>query len=350
MSQKFQEYISQEDAESGLQSGNLVTGVLRVNPKRPADGFCVTGKYDILIKGKTDRNRAFNGDTIVVEVFPESEWHVASAGSDLKEGAEISNPFNAPIRDIEEDETLMTELKLQKLPSTPTVGSHLITTAPPAGVIKTGRVVFVSHAVWADRVYACSLHPNRTVSPDLEEDPKITEEDRMIRAVPIDKRIPWILIMLNDTVKKALKLPGELSPHTLYPIQVQKWDSKGALPLGRLKGVAYGKVGEPSVEARVCMSENGLQEHEEDFPKSVHIEVERMQQNFEEEVKVESQRRIDLRRKRIFTIDPATARDLDDAIHVDIIDKDFVEIGVHIADVSHYVAENSQVRIRRNIF
>jgi len=48
--------------------------------------------------------------------------------------------------------------------------------------------------------------------------------------------------------------------------------------------------------------------------------------------------REDLRlKKRIFTIDPATAKDLDDAIHVEQIEPDIVEVGVHIADVGHFV-------------
>ena len=48
-------------------------------------------------------------------------------------------------------------------------------------------------------------------------------------------------------------------------------------------------------------------------------------------------RRLDLREKRIFTIDPLTAKDLDDALSIEQIDGDIYEIGVHIADVSYFV-------------
>ena len=48
-------------------------------------------------------------------------------------------------------------------------------------------------------------------------------------------------------------------------------------------------------------------------------------------------KRLDLRKKRIFTIDPITAKDLDDAISIDKITDDIYEIGVHIADVSYFV-------------
>lgn len=53
----------------------------------------------------------------------------------------------------------------------------------------------------------------------------------------------------------------------------------------------------------------------------------------EEEIK----KRRDLRSKRIFTIDPLTAKDLDDALSIERISENIYEIGVHIADVSYFV-------------
>lgn len=53
--------------------------------------------------------------------------------------------------------------------------------------------------------------------------------------------------------------------------------------------------------------------------------------------------RRDLRSHCIFTIDPATARDLDDALHVIKLNDDLYEVGVHIADVSYFVKENSPI-------
>jgi exoribonuclease R len=350
MSKRFERYIERDEAEGGLQCGMYVSGVLRVNPKRPSDAFCVTGKSDILIKGKFDRNRAFNGDTIVVEIFPESDWHRTSPEEE-KEGFDtrVGGDLSVTVPDEDKDEILLSAVDFQRLSGGSFMGSpevmgssRIADIEPPAGTVKTGRVVYVAHCVWQDRVYACSLQPNRM---DQGTGPNaITDRDTLIRAVPIDKRIPWILIQLNEVVKQALQLPGLLDPQILYPIQVQKWDEGGSLPLGRLKGLAYGKVGQPDVEAKVCMAEAGLLGHEEPFSKPVCEEVDRMVSDFWTELEEEASRRIDLRQKRIFTIDPATARDLDDAIHVDVISGEFVEVGVHIADVAHYVKEGSEVR------
>lgn len=51
----------------------------------------------------------------------------------------------------------------------------------------------------------------------------------------------------------------------------------------------------------------------------------------------EIEARKDFRQCRVFTIDPETARDLDDALHVNALDDGTFEVGVHIADVSHFV-------------
>lgn len=51
--------------------------------------------------------------------------------------------------------------------------------------------------------------------------------------------------------------------------------------------------------------------------------------------------RRDFRKQQVFTIDPETARDLDDALHIIANDDGTFEVGVHIADVSHFVKPNT---------
>jgi protein SSD1 len=55
----------------------------------------------------------------------------------------------------------------------------------------------------------------------------------------------------------------------------------------------------------------------------------------------ELKKRYDLRSECIFSIDPKTAKDLDDALHIKKLDDGHFEVGVHIADVSHFLERNS---------
>lgn len=74
------------------------------------------------------------------------------------------------------------------------------------------------------------------------------------------------------------------------------------------------------------------------FKNSVNKECERISEEITEE---EINNRSDFRNKVTFTIDPFDARDFDDALSVEVLQDNTYEIGVHIADVTHYIKENS---------
>lgn len=77
-----------------------------------------------------------------------------------------------------------------------------------------------------------------------------------------------------------------------------------------------------------------------EFPDDVILEAKKVENKI---TKKDLQNRLDLRSKNIFTIDGEDAKDLDDAIYVTKLENGNYELGVSIADVSHYVAENSKL-------
>uniref|UniRef100_T1IJ75 DIS3-like exonuclease 2 n=1 Tax=Strigamia maritima TaxID=126957 RepID=T1IJ75_STRMM len=85
----FEPFISLEEVQRGLKKGELIEGILRINPKNYEDAYISApdGQMDIYIGGVLDRNRALHGDVVVVQIKPQMEWKVLSDGSkpgDLK--------------------------------------------------------------------------------------------------------------------------------------------------------------------------------------------------------------------------------------------------------------------------
>jgi VacB/RNase II family 3'-5' exoribonuclease len=63
----------------------------------------------------------------------------------------------------------------------------------------------------------------------------------------------------------------------------------------------------------------------------------------------ERKRRLDLTKETICTVDPLTARDLDDALSINEVEEGIYEVGVHIADVSHFVKPGSLVDLEAKL-
>ncbi len=96
-----------------------------------------------------------------------------------------------------------------------------------------------------------------------------------------------------------------------------------------------GHVNDPGVDILSIIKAYGLPEG---FPDEVMTQVAGIPDEVEEE---EKKNRLDLRHLQIVTIDGEDAKDLDDAISISKENDDHYTLGVHIADVSHYVTENS---------
>lgn len=101
-------------------------------------------------------------------------------------------------------------------------------------------------------------------------------------------------------------------------------------PVGEIVDV-LGKPGENDTEMHAILSEYGLPYK---FPADVEAEAEKIPKKITAK---DLEGRKDLRKECIFTIDPADAKDFDDAVSYKVLDNGRLEIGIHIADVSYYV-------------
>lgn len=98
---KFEPYIPLFEVQQGLKRGEFIEGALRINPRNYEDAYIndPDGQMDIYIGGMRDRNRALNGDVVVVQVKPKQEWKVlCDAIKDYQErsGQNIMDPPYSP--------------------------------------------------------------------------------------------------------------------------------------------------------------------------------------------------------------------------------------------------------------
>jgi ribonuclease R len=117
-------------------------------------------------------------------------------------------------------------------------------------------------------------------------------------------------------------------------VNIEDWPKKADSPFGSVIRV-LGKPGEHNTEIHAILAEYGLPY---DFP----IEVEVFAQKIDTEIHLEEiAKRRDMRNVLTCTIDPKDAKDFDDALSFQVLENGNYEIGIHIADVSHYLQEGT---------
>jgi ribonuclease R len=117
-------------------------------------------------------------------------------------------------------------------------------------------------------------------------------------------------------------------------VSMVDWPKKADSPFGKVIKV-LGKPGEHDTEIHAILAEYGLPY---DFPIEVEAYANKIDTSITEE---EIAKRRDMRNILTFTIDPKDAKDFDDALSFQVLPNGNYEIGVHIADVSHYLQEGT---------
>ncbi len=119
-------------------------------------------------------------------------------------------------------------------------------------------------------------------------------------------------------------------------VKIKEWPTREKNPEGEIVRV-LGPAGNNEAEIHSIMAEFGLPF---EFPAAVQKQAEKIKSDIPAE---EIKKRKDFRKITTFTIDPADAKDFDDALSIRWLKNGNFEIGVHIADVTHYLQEDSQL-------
>ncbi|XP_014671211.1 PREDICTED: DIS3-like exonuclease 2 [Priapulus caudatus] len=321
----YEPYWTTEAISHGIKRDELITGALRINPKNYEEAYITspTGGSDIAILGMRDRNRALNGDVVALQLKPRSEWRVASTGEGKR-----------PPQDCDRA-TAAASAAVPDLSSLSVRGSRPLTnpdgSAAPSGddnddrsAQRVGRVVGI-----VERKHS------RAASGFLKPMPG-GKKDLALFA-PVDSRVPRIVVPMAACPEDLLVRPGDYA-NTLFIARITEWGESSKMPKGNLQR-SLGEAGEIEPETEALLLEYEI--YSGDFTDKELACLPEVNAEKWEIPQEEYDTRKDLRSECVFTIDPATARDLDDALSCVPLGDGLHRVGVHIADVSYFLKEDS---------
>ena len=337
----FTDHLAMSDVTAGLAAGTLVQGVVRCGRFNPWAGVVTllagTAPSDmstVMVNGREDMNRAMDGDTVVVQLFPRSQWRpagamttqprkVAGAGGSGAAGV-IAHSDDANQRAEEEEETAPEavvdpgghyEDDLAALGAGPTSSS--------SGKVPTGRVVGILSRAWRSRGYAGSLEEPAagTAAARLWA----TGAPLSVLFIPSDRRVPRVRVRTRQ---------GPALAGMRVIVAIDEWDSHSHFPSGHYVRT-LGPAGDVDAETAALIHEYDIETSP--FSDSVMACVPPLPWTLDPGLLVAEPHRIDLRHVRTCSVDPPGCRDIDDALSCEDLGDGTFRVGVHIADVSSFV-------------
>ncbi len=161
--------------------------------------------------------------------------------------------------------------------------------------------------------------------------------DTFVGTLEVEKSYAFLVTenrtLANDIFIPKDKLKGGKAGDKAV-VKVTEWPDKAKNPIGQVLDI-LGKAGDNTTEMHAILAEFGLPYV---YPQSVEKAADKIPAEISAE---EIARREDFRKVTTFTIDPKDAKDFDDALSIRPLKDGLWEVGVHIADVTHYVKEGS---------
>ena len=196
----------------------------------------------------------------------------------------------------------------------------------------------LNHALDGDKVKAYIYNRRSSRKPEAEVleilERKKTE---FVGVIDIQKNFGFVTT-INTKMYTDIFIPknkiNNAEHGDVVLVTLEDWPKKADSPFGSVIKV-LGKPGEHNTEIHAILAEYGLPY---DFPIEVEAYANKIDTSITEE---EIKKRRDMRDVLTFTIDPKDAKDFDDALSFQVLENGNYEIGVHIADVSHYLQEGT---------
>lgn len=186
------------------------------------------------------------------------------------------------------------------------------------------------------RIALCATRKRRTIEGEVIE---IIERanDTFVGTLKVEKYYAFLLTesrtLANDIFIPKDKLKGGKNGDKAV-VRIVEWPEDAKNPIGQVVDV-LGQAGDNTTEMHAILAEFGLPYV---YPHAVEAAADKISDVITEADYAE---REDFRSITTFTIDPKDAKDFDDALSIRAIKPGLWEVGVHIADVTHYVKEGS---------
>ncbi|KAG7307928.1 hypothetical protein JYU34_006544 [Plutella xylostella] len=292
-------HLTPSAIQAGIRNGKMYQGTFHASRENFLEGTASVNGFEkpILLQGHIGINRAVDGDVVAIELLPEEEWR---------------KPSDIVLEDKADDPGDLLEEE-----------SELLKTAKPVDkgdddITPTGKVVGIIRRKW--RQYCGILLPSKF--------PGATQH----LFTPAEKRIPRVRIETRQS--EALSSQRIL-------VALDSWPRNSRYPRGHFVR-ALGPIGDKNAENEVLLLEHDVPHAR--FSEAVLACLPPDDWTIPDE---EIAKRQDLRPLCICSVDPPGCTDIDDALHARVIPVSSAdglkryEVGVHIADVTHFVRPGS---------
>nr|ODN86223.1 hypothetical protein L203_04341 [Cryptococcus depauperatus CBS 7841] len=346
----FAPYLPQASLPPLLQAGKLVVGVLRVNKKNRSDAYVATDvlEADIYICGSKDRNRALEGDIVAVELLDVDEVWTAKKDKEEKKRKKEENAaydlrpsaakkFEKKKDDVEVEGQGLTLFDDEEVndDTKPTYAGHVVAVVERMpGQLFSGQLGVLRPSSAATKEKQELERREREGDRAKKEEPEA--RPKIVWFKPTDKRVPLIAIPTEQAPVDFIENPDAYG-NKLFVATIKRWPITSLHPFGTLVE-ELGPIGDSEVETSALLKDCNFPT--EEFSEMTMKCLPPLPWSIPER---ELEVRLDYRGQRVFTIDPPKAKDLDDALSLERNQDGTCIVGVHIADVSHFVKTNTQL-------
>lgn len=307
-------HYSVSKMRTGINNGTIHQGTFSVSPYNYLEASVHVSAFDrpLLVLGRENGNRAVSGDVVVVEVLPKDQWKAPS--TKIVEEENVNRDDNAEA----EDEGVVTQQE-QRLLQEEVRRTH--SKSREGRPQPTARVVGITKRNWRQYV-------GHVDSDSVRSSSKYSRAQQTVFVIPMDKRVPKIRI--------RTRLAGELTGKRIV-VTMDSWERDSRYPVGHFVR-DLGALEAKGAETEALLLEYDVQYRP--FPKAVLdcLPLEghawKVPANLNDPGWLGRQ---DLRDLLVCSIDPPGCVDIDDALHAKPLPNGNFEVGVHIADVSHFV-------------